>query len=159
MNARGHVFASFRYPGRVHLVRYEDLSMEPYDVVDELLDFLQLPASGDVDAYVHTHTKRPRAARVYDRDAQKIVAKSNPYGFYRDSAATAFAWRNKMDSNYVQRLQGLCAEPMKRLGYTIFNSKKELDDVDNLSALSLDRRKVWAPKDEKEEGAATGDQP
>lgn len=37
-----------KYADKIHLVRYEDLCVQPYEVVDDLLKFLELPPSPQV---------------------------------------------------------------------------------------------------------------
>jgi hypothetical protein len=95
-----------RYPGRIHLIRYEDLSMDTYDVVDELFDFLDLPPSEAVDAYIKSHTNSERLHKTYKWKLKKTVNAVNPYGKYRNSKETAVAWRKKMDIHYIKRIQG-----------------------------------------------------
>ena len=61
---KSDVIAAFRlkekYPDRIHLVRYEDLAVEPHEVSDDLLNFLDLPQSEAIDKYIEEHTKAPK---------------------------------------------------------------------------------------------------
>ena len=135
---------SFRFPGRVHLIRYEDLSNDTFDVVDELFDFLDLPPSSLVDHYIETHTNSVRLVKSYDRKSRKTKESVNPYGKYRNSKATAVAWRKKMDMSYIGRIQGLCAAPMSALGYNPLADAAERDD-DAVPVVVKDRHEVWPP--------------
>ena len=44
------------YPGPVHLVRYEDLSMQPGVTAGRIKKFLNLPWSDAMSSYIETHT-------------------------------------------------------------------------------------------------------
>ena len=135
-------FQNFRYPGRVHLIRYEDLSTEPFDVVDELFDFLDLPPSPLIDHYIETHTNSVRLVKSYDKKSHKTKERVNPYSKYRDSKVTAVAWRGKMDMSYIERIQKLCAAPMRALGYNPLAGVRERDD-DAVPLVVKDRHEVW----------------
>ncbi len=86
---------SSRYPGRVILLRYEDLSLDPYGVTDALLKFLDLPPSPALDRYILAHTGAVRKGGASRRNGlgraqiSQIRAKAksnpNPYGLYRNS--------------------------------------------------------------------------
>jgi uncharacterized protein YhfF len=42
------------------LVRYEDLSLEPFDTVDRILAFLELEPNKLIDQFLETHTQTQR---------------------------------------------------------------------------------------------------
>ena len=111
------------FPDRVRLVRYEDLSVLPFEVADEVLKFLGLPHEMRLDAYLETHTQ---AKRSKNKQGKPRV---NPYGTFRESKHTAFAWKSKMKFDYVQEIQNVCQEPMKTLGYNLMRDK--VDKYDN----------------------------
>jgi hypothetical protein len=54
----------------------------------------------------------------------------NPYSTSRNSRATAFAWKSKIDFEYLQHVQRHCAAPMQKLGYRLIGSRQERDDPD-----------------------------
>lgn len=162
-----------RHPGRVALVRYEDLSLEPYEVVDDLLRFLDLPPSDAVDDYVKSHTKATRSKKGFDPKKGKLVSKVNPYGLYRNSQvitallnfkliafrksffflqAHVFAWKPTMDINYVHRIQRLCQRPMSDLGYAAIPTASERDDPD-FPVVVKTRHEVWPWWGDEEDGA------
>ena len=58
------------------------------------------------------------------------MKQSNPYGTYRNSKTTAFAWKAKMDINYIHKIQDSCHDPMKKLGYNFIKSPAERDNPD-----------------------------
>ncbi len=126
----------------MHLVRYEDLSFDPYSVLDDLFEFLDLPRSAAIDRYIETHTHRKRAKKHKGKAMPKSKVMENPYSKYRDSKATAVAWRKKMDFGYMRRIQEKCAAPMRTAGYRTFASQAERDD-ESLGVLTKDRKVVW----------------
>ena len=49
------------YANRILLIRYEDLSIRPYQTVDKIINFLDLPPQPDfIDTYLKTHTGQLR---------------------------------------------------------------------------------------------------
>ena len=89
----------------MHLVRYEDISLDPTRISDELLKFLDLRNSSYVQNYVLNHT----------RGIQPM--KRTAYSTYRNSTKEAFKWRNNISEKDVIDVQTECAEPMEILGY------------------------------------------
>jgi hypothetical protein len=54
----------------------------------------------------------------------------NPYSTSRNSKLTAFAWKSKIDFQYLQHIQSLCYKPMEKLGYNLIKEQKERDDLE-----------------------------
>jgi hypothetical protein len=54
----------------------------------------------------------------------------NPYSTVRNSKATAFAWKSKLDFESLQHIQSHCTEPMQRLGYRQIGSLQDWEDPD-----------------------------
>ena len=49
------------YANRILLIRYEDLSIWPYQTVDKIINFLDLPPQPEfIDNYLKTHTGQLR---------------------------------------------------------------------------------------------------
>ena len=65
----------------------------------------------------------------------------NPYSTSRNSKLTAFAWKSKIDLQYLQHIQGLCFKPMEKLGYNLIKDQTERDDQEfqvlNKSAMDI----------------------
>ena len=136
-------YQNFRYPGRVHLIRYEDLSNETFNVIDELFHFLHLPPSTLIDHYIETHINSVRLVKKYDKESLGLLkAEVDPMGRHRNSNLTAMAWRKKMDMSYIKRIQKLCASPMRGLGYNFLANMKERDN-DSIPIVIKDRHEVW----------------
>ena len=118
-----------RYPGTIKLVRYEDLSMNPHDVVTDMMDFLDLPMIEELNNYIVTHT-----------GAEK--QKNNRYGTYRNSTARASAWRDKMSFDRIKEIQKACGAPMSKLGYRLLNNLEEAKNR-NLKPLASNLKTIW----------------
>ncbi len=71
--------------------RYEDLSLDPYGVKDDLLRFLDLPPADALDKYIQTHTAakgRPGEEQEGSQTKPRRrnpLTKKNPFGLYRNS--------------------------------------------------------------------------
>lgn len=132
-----------KYPGRVYLVRYEDLSVDPYENVDKILEFLDLPQNSVVDNFIKTHTKTDRVVKIPQKgEIRKVKTRVDPYGTIRDSKTTAFAWRTKMDINYINRIQKFCDVPMTKAGYRLIDNVEQRDDPD-FHVISKTAEEVW----------------
>lgn len=130
-----------RYPGSVKLVRYEDLSMYPEDVVSDMMDFLDLPMIEELDNYIATHTSSEKLKTVRNKKTHKIEHKKNPYGTTKNSTATAFAWRDKLSFDHIKQIQKACFGPMKKLGYQLL---KKPEDVKNINLpLDSNLETIW----------------
>lgn len=144
-----------KFPGRIHLLRYEDLSTNPYETTDRLLDFLELSRKPVIEEYLLTHTKTKRYEEEEARSSQNNAsglggrkrrpsAKDNPYSTLRNSKATAFKWRQTMDMSFMQRIQAVCAEPMNDLGYNLIHSPEERDDTE-FPVIGKNPQEIWPP--------------
>ena len=131
----------------MHLLpfRYEDLSIEPYETVDKMIDFLNLPKQRQfLDPYLVTHTGQKRSDEKIGPEMRAGILISNkekrppnkndgPYGTKRKSSeATAFKWIHTMDKDTIQEIEESCEKPMEALGYAKFISSKKTEDQDIL---------------------------
>ena len=143
---------SEKFPGRVHLVRYEDLATEPYQVVDELLTFLELPMKHPIETFIETHTKMTRAEKMAEAKKKAYAQKfKRPHSTYRDSKSTAFAWRSKMDWTYIKHIQEQCKEPMDILGYRHMDHPDDRTD-ESFEIVIKHRDQVWPSDGSRPEG-------
>ena len=122
-----------KFPGRVHLVRYEDLSMDPYRNAQDILRFLDLPQDPRIEQFLEKHTKGDK----------KVPKRNFNYNTFRNSSATAFAWRSKIDHDYSEEIQRMCKNLMEVLGYKLFQSESELRDI-QVNALSKTKKEIWS---------------
>lgn len=120
------------HPGKITLIRYEDLSLEPQLLTRRLLNFLSLPWTDSISQYLQTHTRGSLHKESLLRDT---------YGTSRNSSATAFAWRDKMSFSNISFIQTQCGKAMEELGYKLIRSH---DDKDSLRwPLEKSLRDVW----------------
>ena len=128
------------YPGTVLLVRYEDLSMDPITTTTNILTFLQLPLTRDIQLFIETHSYAQNTP-VWNRSHKKKDSKKDPYGTIRDSSATASAWKKSLDLQDIFQIQQVCREPMEILGYTFI--KEETDLKSQKYPLEKTAEEVW----------------
>ena len=130
-----------RYPGKVTLMRYEDLSLNPEETSRHLLNFLDLPWTEAISEYIDTHTKedllRDRLINVSKRREKIMTAHLTA----KNSTATAFAWRQELGLTRTLEIQRKCRVPMRRLGYRLIHSQRELNKEE--LPLAKSGREVW----------------
>ena len=90
-------------------MRYEDLSSSPFETVETLFSFLDLPPNGLLDKFIATHT-------------QSNTSEKNKYGTTRDSKNKAFQWKKEMKNCDINKVQKLCSNSMALLGYNFMNN-------------------------------------
>ncbi|XP_012288506.1 carbohydrate sulfotransferase 4 isoform X2 [Orussus abietinus] len=91
-----------QYPRTFRILRYEDLSLEPYWHVQNLYEFYGLEFHENVKRFLDTHTKS---------DAGGVSST------FRNSKATPFHWRNDLGFKEVDEIQRKCTTAMKYWGY------------------------------------------
>uniref|UniRef100_A0A2M4CPV5 Putative carbohydrate sulfotransferase 5 n=1 Tax=Anopheles darlingi TaxID=43151 RepID=A0A2M4CPV5_ANODA len=102
---------SERFPKRFRVVRYEDLSLDPYRMTKEILHFYGLPYHPAVRTFLDTHTK------------QDVGGVSSTY---RDSKSAPFHWTKDLTFEEVKIIQDSCVAAMKSWGYRNATSEWEL---------------------------------
>lgn len=103
-------------------MRYEDVSMEPYRKVKEMLSFLQLNFHPAVRLFLDTHTK------------ENVGGVSSTF---RDSKAAPFHWRQDLPHSDVRHIQNVCVEAMKLWGYVPALSAAHQIDFNPMSKFRL----------------------
>ncbi|XP_046426411.1 carbohydrate sulfotransferase 5-like isoform X1 [Neodiprion fabricii] len=91
-----------KYPTRFKVIRYEDLSLDPYKYVEELYKFYGLFFHPETKKFLDTHTK---------------ASKGGVSSTFRDSAAAPFHWKKELEFGEVEEIQESCATAMKCWGY------------------------------------------
>lgn len=99
-----------KYPHRFKVVRYEELSLQPFKLTEEILKFYGLPFDQMVVKYLESHTK------------QNI---GNIYSTFRDSSSTPFRWMYNLTYKEIDEIQSNCSNAMELWGY----KKMEEEDV------------------------------
>lgn len=90
------------YPDRVKVVRYEDLSLDPYAMTQSILAFYGLPFDAAVEEFLDSHTR------------SDIGGVSSTF---RDSKSAPFHWINDLSYHEIERIQASCAVAMRLWGY------------------------------------------
>lgn len=113
-----------KYPNRFKIVRYEELSLNPFRVTEEILKFYGLPFDAMVVKYLESHTKRDIG---------------NIYSTYRDSSATPFRWMRHLSFKEIGDIQMNCSEAMELWGYRKMEEKDVhcVDDFDPVLQLAM----------------------
>ncbi|GAB0096024.1 carbohydrate sulfotransferase 4 [Sergentomyia squamirostris] len=91
-----------KYPDRFRVVRYEDLSLDPYDMTKEILQFYGLPMDPEVEEFLESHTKHD------------IGGVSSTY---RDSKSAPFHWIKDLSYEEIDTIQNGCTKAMELWGY------------------------------------------
>ncbi|XP_038048246.1 carbohydrate sulfotransferase 1-like [Patiria miniata] len=106
--------------GKYKLVRYEDIAQNPEQMAQEIYDFVglgQLPSR--VLRWIKINTKRA-VKPSWELDIQ--------YSLTKNASQVPEAWRHQVPLKVVLRMQKLCGETLRNLGYLKVRSIKELLD-------------------------------
>ncbi|XP_011501740.1 PREDICTED: carbohydrate sulfotransferase 4-like isoform X3 [Ceratosolen solmsi marchali] len=109
------------YPNTFRVIRYEDLSVDPYSHTEKLFEFYGLHFHENVQRFLDTHTKTD------------IGGLSSTF---RNSKAAPFHWRNDLDFEEVEEIQQECNLAMKLWGYVFAlneTHQRYFDPVTNYS--------------------------
>ncbi|XP_030758231.1 carbohydrate sulfotransferase 4-like [Sitophilus oryzae] len=109
------------YPTRFKALRYEDLSLNPYENVESLFDFMGLKVHPAVKDFLDSHT---------------TVNVGGVSSTYRDSKNAPFHWRADLSVGEIQAIEGNCSEAMKLWGY-IRSNGSNVKDFYPLSAYDI----------------------
>ena len=114
-------------------LRYEDLTLKPYDTVDKMFKFLSLrPKPEFIDKFIATHTGVTRLENDIDKHIEKREYYTDPYGTTRQSSKdTAFKWLHTgIDNDWLNHIENVCSKPMEILGYANYSSEtKKAEDI------------------------------
>lgn len=103
-----------KYPSRFKVIRYEDLSLNPFTVTEEILKFYGLPFDANVQQFLDSHTHGDRGG---------------DYSVFRNSKATAFQWARNSTWYDIEQIQNHCVEALSVWGYKLVNDKDELNST------------------------------
>lgn len=104
------------FPGKLYVLRYEDMSLNPNNKTRELLDFLGLDFDPKMQEFLTSHT-----TKNFDQ----------PWSTTRESKTRVTHWVSKLPAEKLQAVQSACDAVMKRLGYKSITSTKDIN-VDNI---------------------------
>ena len=147
-----------RDPTRIHLVRYEDLSMDPFGVTDEIMDFLALPKMPHVEKFLEDHTGSNREETKL-KLGQKItnneikiameVKSADPHTIKATSSrALPFQWKETLEEKTMLEVQEVCEKAINNFGYRRLKGNDDWDN-ENLNFLTKTREELWPLKPTK----------
>lgn len=99
------------FPGRVMMLRYEDLALNPINKTKELLTNLDLDFDSHMEEFLASHTTKNL---------------DKPWSTSRDSKTRITYWATKMSENRLKEVQKSCSRVMSKLGYLTVNSTSEV---------------------------------
>ncbi|XP_039951237.1 carbohydrate sulfotransferase 4 [Bactrocera neohumeralis] len=105
------------HSSRFRTLRYEDLSLNTYDMTQEVLQFYGLPFDPLVEEFLDTHTK---------------VNIGGVSSTYRDSKSAPFHWKQDLRPDEIQYIQNNCEEAMQLWGY------RKIDNFTNFQQATFD---------------------
>ncbi|KAK9299558.1 hypothetical protein QLX08_007463 [Tetragonisca angustula] len=111
-----------KYPRTFRVIRYEDLSVDPYRHVRELYNFYGLDFHVNVKKFLDTHTKN---------DVGGVSST------FRNSKVAPFHWRTDLDFEEVDEIQRVCAAAMRLWGYVMASNSSHQKDFDPLTDYQL----------------------
>ena len=138
--------------GRIHLIRYEDMSVDPFGTTDKLLKFLDFSPSNLIEKFVEGHTKTTRNSAISTENINSDTTpkstnskhpKSEAYSTSKNSKATAFKWKKQMKSKDILKVQRVCKKPMRMLGYNPMPNIVENRNDDNFPLIVKTSKEVW----------------
>ncbi|XP_076630932.1 carbohydrate sulfotransferase 4 isoform X2 [Colletes latitarsis] len=106
-----------KYPRTFRVVRYEDLSVDPYKHVKELYNFYGLDFHLNVKRFLDTHTKN---------DVGGVSST------FRNSKVAPFHWRSDLDFEEVDEIQRVCSTAMRLWGYVMASNSTHQKEFDPL---------------------------
>ncbi|CAB0030890.1 unnamed protein product [Trichogramma brassicae] len=115
------------YPDTFSVIRYEDLSLDPFAHTDKLFKFFGLHYHENVQHFLETHTKTD------------IGGLSSTF---RNSKTAPFHWRTELDFDEVDEIQQECDQAMKLWGYAFARNathQKTFDPVTSCKLLDNNR--------------------
>lgn len=104
-------------------LRYEDLSLNPNEVIKELFDFLGLYFHKNVEEFLESHTK---------------INVGGVSSTFRDSKMAPLHWRNDLNFTEVQWIEENCEEAMKLWGYVRAKNASLLRDFNPLTSYTIE---------------------
>lgn len=93
-----------KYPRTFRVLRYEDLSIDPYKYSKELYKFYGLDFDANVKRFLDTHTKN---------DVGGV------WSTFRNSKAAPFHWQTDLTFEEVDEIQRVCTAAMQHWGYVL----------------------------------------
>ncbi|XP_015253416.1 PREDICTED: carbohydrate sulfotransferase 6-like [Cyprinodon variegatus] len=106
--------------GRYKLVRYEDVTSNPLQEIQDIYEFVGLEMTDEMAAWINNMTQPKGKVKV--QNAFQINS--------RDAVQVSQAWRTTLPHNKVKRVQEVCKEAMSLLHYKTVGSEEEQKRLD-----------------------------
>lgn len=87
---------------KIRAIRYEDLSLSPFEVANDILQFYGLPFDNNVEKFLQSHTKQS--------DGQESST-------YKNSKLIPYKWLKKLTFGEINKIQKNCEKAMQLWGY------------------------------------------
>ncbi|XP_051969491.1 carbohydrate sulfotransferase 1-like [Xyrauchen texanus] len=104
--------------GRYMLLRYEDLTLNPFKKAQEIYDYVNIQMDDTVLDWIKNNTQ-----------AEIKHTFMNQYETKRNSSETVYNWRSKLSFAAVKHLQDKCKHTLQMLGYKQALSQAEINDL------------------------------
>lgn len=123
-----------RYKNQVFIVRYEDLSTDPFSTTEDLFRKLRLDMNDNIDTFLEKHTNLKKYANRYK------------YTTYRDSKKIAFIWTQRLSRKEIDLVESNCSDLLLLAGYKkyddamaeVSNSDSPNSSVNFVSSMRID---------------------
>ncbi|XP_045625224.1 carbohydrate sulfotransferase 1 [Procambarus clarkii] len=99
------------FPGKIYILRYEDMSLNPANKTRELLDYIGLDFEPKMEEFLDSHTTKNL---------------DKPWSTSRESKTRVTYWVSRLSSIKLKAVQEACGPVMKRFGYLPITSKKNI---------------------------------
>ncbi|PRD24755.1 UNVERIFIED_CONTAM: chst1 [Trichonephila clavipes] len=105
------------------VLRYEDLSLDPFGTTSRLVQFLGFQSiPPETETFLNTHT----SVIGNVRDKYRTQGVDYPYSTFRNSSITATSWRLQMSFKRVALLQTTCQTALTGLGFYSYSTVASL---------------------------------
>ena len=129
------------------MIRYEDMSVDPFTTTDKLLKFLDLAPNKLIESFLEEHTQTVRNTTLSSghtiEEAPKDYSWKYKYSTSRNSKATAVNWKKTMKSENIQNVQRVCEKPMQMLGYNLMQNIPENRYRDDFPLIVKSSKQIW----------------
>ena len=129
------------------MIRYEDMSVDPFTTTDKLLKFLDLAHNKLIESFLEDHTQTVRNTSLSSshttEGAPKDYSWKYTYSTSRNSKATAFNWKKIMKSENIQNVQRVCEKPVQMLGYNLMHNISKDRYCNDFPLIVRSSKQIW----------------
>ena len=145
--------------GHVTLMRFEDLSLDPFHESDRLLKFLDLAPNNLIEKFLEKHTGASREVSIGSSlgattdnptttNNEKVMEEQQnwEYSTSKNSKATVFKWKETMMNEDILKVQNVCKKSMMILGYNPMTDVSENKRDVNFPLIGKLPEEFWSTK-------------